>query len=70
MLHLFTSEQVSEGHPDKVCDCISDALVDLHIKLDSRAKTAIETIATTNRIIISGETAGKELQRNIFFSIL
>ncbi len=64
MTYLFTSEQVSEGHPDKVCDCISDALLDLHLKLDSKAKTAIETIATTNRVIISGETSARTLPSN------
>ena len=61
MIHLFTSEQVSEGHPDKVSDKISDALLDLHLKLDSKAKTAIETIVTTNRVIIAGETSAREL---------
>lgn len=64
MTYLFTSEQVSEGHPDKVCDRISDALLDLHLKLDTKAKTAIETLATTNRVIISGETSARELPSN------
>ncbi|MBQ8436045.1 MAG: methionine adenosyltransferase [Alphaproteobacteria bacterium] len=64
MTYLFTSEQVSEGHPDKVCDRISDALLDLHLKLDNKAKTAIETLATTNRVIISGETSARELPNN------
>lgn len=54
--YLFTSESVSEGHPDKVCDRISDAITDLYLSKDSNARTAIETIATTNRVIISGET--------------
>ena len=53
---LFTSEAVSEGHPDKVCDQISDALVDLFLTSDDKARTAIEVLATTNRVIISGET--------------
>ena len=56
MSTLFTSEAVSEGHPDKVCDQISDALVDLFLTADSKARTAIEVLATTNRVIISGET--------------
>ena len=64
MTYLFTSEQVSEGHPDKICDRISDALLDLHLQLDPKAKTAIETIATTNRVIISGETSARELPSN------
>ena len=61
MTYLFTTESVSAGHPDKVCDCISDALLDLHLQYDSKAHTAIETMATTNRVIISGETAATKL---------
>ena len=57
MKYLFTSESVSEGHPDKVCDRISDAVVDLYLSRDNAARTAIETMATTNRIIIAGETS-------------
>lgn len=57
MKKLFTSESVSEGHPDKVCDQISDALVDLYLNKDPQARTAIETLATTNRVIIAGETS-------------
>lgn len=56
MKYLFTSESVSEGHPDKICDQISDSLVDLHLSKDPTARTAIETMATTNRVIIAGET--------------
>ena len=55
--YLFTSESVSEGHPDKVCDRISDSIVDLYISQDPSARTAVETLATTNRVIISGETS-------------
>ncbi len=57
MTYLFTSEAVSEGHPDKVCDAISDAIVDLYLAVDNKARTAIETLATTNQVIISGETS-------------
>lgn len=57
MTHLFTSEAVSEGHPDKVCDAVSDAVVDLYLSHDKCARTAVETLATTNRVIISGETS-------------
>ena len=57
MTYLFTSEAVSEGHPDKVCDAISDAIVDLYLSYDKQARTAIETLATTNQVIISGETS-------------
>lgn len=55
---LFTSESVSEGHPDKVCDQISDALVDLYLGQDPHARCAIETVATTDTVIIVGETRG------------
>ncbi len=58
--YLFTSESVSEGHPDKVCDCISDAIVDLYLSKDAHARTAIETLATTDRVIVAGETSSKE----------
>ena len=53
--YIFTSESVSEGHPDKVCDQISDAILDLFITADNRARVACETLATTNRIVLSGE---------------
>lgn len=57
MSYYFTSESVSEGHPDKVCDAVSDSLLDLYLSHDSRARTAIEVLATTNKIVLSGETA-------------
>lgn len=56
MSYLFTSEAVSCGHPDKICDQLSDAVLDLHLKADSSAHTAIECLATTDRVIIAGET--------------
>jgi S-adenosylmethionine synthetase len=56
----FTSESVSEGHPDKVCDRISDAIVDAHIAALPEARVACETLATTNRVIIAGEHRGAE----------
>lgn len=56
MSYLFTSEAVSCGHPDKVCDQISDAVLDLLLSADSEAHTAIECLATTNRIVVAGET--------------
>jgi S-adenosylmethionine synthetase len=58
--YLFTSESVSEGHPDKVCDQISDAVVDLFISADPYARVAVETLATTNRIVLAGEVRGPE----------
>ncbi len=54
--YIFTSESVSEGHPDKVCDRISDAIVDYYIAKDQHARTAVETVATTNYVGILGET--------------
>ena len=53
--YSFTSESVSEGHPDKVCDQISDAILDATLKHDPRARVACETFATTNRVVIGGE---------------
>lgn len=53
--YIFTSESVSEGHPDKVCDQISDAIVDAILKEDPYARTAVETVATTNYVGILGE---------------
>ena len=52
---VFTSESVSEGHPDKVCDRISDAVLDAFISEESEARVACETFATTNRVVIGGE---------------
>jgi S-adenosylmethionine synthetase len=56
--YLFTSESVSEGHPDKVCDRISDAVVDAYLAADPAARVACETLATTNLIVIAGEVRG------------
>ena len=56
--YLFTSESVSEGHPDKLCDRISDAVVDAFLSADPEARVACETLATTNRIILAGEVRG------------
>ena len=52
--YLFTSESVSEGHPDKVCDRISDEIVDLYLGEYPFARVACETFATTNRVVIGG----------------
>ncbi|MDA1070797.1 MAG: methionine adenosyltransferase, partial [Proteobacteria bacterium] len=70
--YLFTSESVSEGHPDKVCDRISDAVVDAYLEADPHARVACETLTTTNLIVIAGEVRGphavigrvEELARN------
>ena len=53
--YIFTSESVSEGHPDKVADQISDAVVDLLLSTDPQARVACETMVTTQKIILSGE---------------
>ena len=53
--HEFTSESVAEGHPDKVADQISDAVVDLFLSRDPNAKVAVETLCTTNRVVLAGE---------------
>ena len=58
--YLFTSESVSEGHPDKVSDRISDAVVDLYLSGDPLSRVACETLTTTNRIVIAGEVRGPE----------
>lgn len=57
--YLFTSESVSEGHPDKVSDQISDAVLDEHLKGDKYSRVACETLVTTDRIIVSGEITSK-----------
>jgi S-adenosylmethionine synthetase len=56
--YIFTSESVAEGHPDKVCDQISDAIVDAFLAENPYARVACETLATTNTIVIAGETRG------------
>jgi S-adenosylmethionine synthetase len=56
--YLFTSESVSEGHPDKVADQISDAIVDLFLSKDPEARVACETMTTTNRVVLAGEIRG------------
>ncbi|KAJ55938.1 S-adenosylmethionine synthetase [Actibacterium mucosum KCTC 23349] len=58
--YLFTSESVSEGHPDKVCDRISDAVLDAFLAEEPQARVACETFATTNRVVIGGEVRGPQ----------
>ena len=57
--HLFTSESVSEGHPDKVADQISDAILDSILSQDTRARVACETLVTTGMAVIAGEITTK-----------
>lgn len=59
MQKLFTSESVGRGHPDKLCDQISDAILDEYLKLDPQAKVAIETVASGNIIFVAGEVQSK-----------
>ena len=58
--HLFTSESVSEGHPDKVCDRISDTVVDMYLGADPGSRVGCETLCTTNLVVIAGEVRGPE----------
>jgi S-adenosylmethionine synthetase len=55
---LFTSESVSEGHPDKVADQISDTVVDLFLAKDPQARVACETLVTTQRVVLAAPTVG------------
>ena len=62
MSYLFTSESVSEGHPDKVCDRISDTVLDLFLKHEPEARVACETLATTNRVVLAGEVRASDVK--------
>ena len=56
---LFTSESVTEGHPDKICDCISDAFLDEFLRQDPDSRVAVETMVTTDFVVVSGEVTSK-----------
>ena len=62
--YLFTSESVSEGHPDKVCDRISDMVVDLYLSKNPESRVACETLTTTNKVVLAGETRGPEIVKD------
>jgi S-adenosylmethionine synthetase len=64
MSYLFTSESVSEGHPDKVADQISDALIDNFMAFDPQSKVACETLVTTGQVVLAGE-----IKTNIFLDV-
>ena len=66
--YLFTSESVSEGHPDKVCDRISDMVVDSYLSQDPVSRVACETLATTNKVILAGETRGPKIEKDELIS--
>ena len=62
--YLFTSESVSEGHPDKVCDRISDMVVDTYLAKEPLSRVACETLTTTNKVVLAGETRGPEIKKD------
>ena len=62
--YLFTSESVSEGHPDKVSDRISDMVVDSFISGDPYSRVACETLTTTNKVVLAGEVRGPEIKKD------
>ena len=67
--YLFTSESVSEGHPDKVCDRISDMVVDSYLSRDPFSRVACETLTTTNRVVLAGETRGPKIEKDEIINI-
>ena len=62
--YLFTSESVSEGHPDKVCDRISDMVVDTYLSAEAQSRVACETLTTTNKVVLAGEVRGPVIKRD------
>jgi S-adenosylmethionine synthetase len=62
--YLFTSESVSEGHPDKVCDRISDMVVDTYLGADPQSRVGCETLTTTNKVVLAGEVRGPEIKKD------
>jgi S-adenosylmethionine synthetase len=61
--YLFTSESVSDGHPDKICDAISDSILDAFLTQDPYSRVAVETLCTTNQIVLAGEVRGPDLTK-------
>ncbi len=66
--YLFTSESVSEGHPDKVCDRISDMVVDTYLSKDPLSRVACETLTTTNKVVLAGEIRGPSINKEEIIS--
>tara|TARA_A100001015_G_scaffold266463_1_gene315709 strand:- start:4045 stop:5208 length:1164 start_codon:yes stop_codon:yes gene_type:complete len=66
--YLFTSESVSEGHPDKVCDRISDMVVDSYLSKDPVSRVACETLTTTNKVVLAGEVRGPKIEKDEIIS--
>ena len=61
--YSFTSESVSEWHPDKVCDRISDMVVDMYLSKDPLSRVGCETLTTTNKVILAGEVRGPLIEK-------
>jgi S-adenosylmethionine synthetase len=59
--YIFTSESVSEGHPDKVCDIVSDTVLDLYLSEFNESRVACETLTTTNKVVLAGEVRGPSI---------
>ena len=66
--YVFTSESVSEGHPDKVCDRISDMVVDSYLSKDPNSRVACETLTTTNKVVLAGEIRGPSISKDQIIS--
>tara|TARA_Y100000996_G_scaffold342476_1_gene279988 strand:+ start:107 stop:1273 length:1167 start_codon:yes stop_codon:yes gene_type:complete len=62
--YLFTSESVSEGHPDKVCDRISDMVVDTYLNAEPQSRVGCETLTTTNKVVLAGEVRGPKIKKD------
>ena len=68
--YIFTSESVSEGHPDKVCDIISDSVLDLYLSKFPESRVACETLVTTNTVVIAGEVRGPDIKSDEIEKVL
>ena len=68
--YIFTSESVSEGHPDKVCDIISDSVLDLYLSKFPESRVACETLVTTNTVVIAGEVRGPEINSDVIEKLI
>lgn len=65
MDYIFTSEAVGEGHPDKVCDQLSDTILDAYLAIDPEQRVAVECLATTNLVVVAGEVKGRAILTNL-----
>ena len=68
--YLFTSESVSEGHPDKVSDRISDMVVDTFLGLEPQSRVACETLTTTNKVVLAGEVRGPNINQDELIELM